>query len=133
MIWLGFKWLWDKFMNGGLNTLAGIYAKYKDSAIESERIKASLVLKQMEAIVQVRIATAGFWEMRLATALIAYPFIFHFISVWLDTQFKLGWKIDAFPSPFNEWQGVILLSFFGISVASKIGTGVVSAIFTSRK
>ena len=42
MIVLAIKWAWDKLMNGGLNTLAGIYAKYKDSALESERIKASL-------------------------------------------------------------------------------------------
>lgn len=70
---------------------------------------------------EIRLATASYWEMRLGTGLIAFPFIFHLWSVWLDTQFKFGWQIDKFPAPMDEWEGAILLSFFGITM---IGGGI---------
>lgn len=63
---------------------------------------------------EIRLATANHWEMRLMTFLIAFPFVFHLWSVWFDTQFKMGWEIDKFPEPFDEWQGAIVLSFFGL-------------------
>ena len=86
-------------------------------------------LAERNARVDIRKATAGFWEMRLMTFLIAFPFASHLWSVWLDTQFKFGWGVDKFPTPFNDWEGAILLSFFGIS-----GLGMVAnAIFSGRK
>lgn len=130
MIWaLKLAWGWLTG-GGGIKALFDIYAKYKDSAIESERIQSQWAMAKLNSILQVRLATAGFWEMRLITFLIAVPFVFHLWTVWLDTQFKFGWKINAFPEPFNEWQGAILLSFFGIYAVSKIGTGIVSGLFS---
>jgi hypothetical protein len=76
---------------------------------------------QMQSAKEIRLATAGFWEMRLMTFLIASPFVFHLWSVWLDTQFHLGLRVDKFPSPFDQWEGAILLSFFGVSV---VGVGI---------
>jgi hypothetical protein len=76
---------------------------------------------QMQSAKEIRLATAGFWEMRLMTFLIASPFVFHLWSVWLDTQFHLGLRLDKFPSPFDQWEGAILLSFFGVSV---VGVGI---------
>lgn len=70
---------------------------------------------------EIRLATASFWEMRLITFLIAACFVSHLILVTLDTNFAFGWRIAKFPSPFDEWEGLILLSFFGVQV---IGTGV---------
>lgn len=123
-------WLWAAswFTGGGLNVLKDIWFKYKDSAVESERIQAEWAKAKLDAMLQVRLATAGFWEMRLITFLIAVPFVFHLWTVWLDTQFQFGWKIAAFPSPFNEWQGAILLSFFGIYAAGKVGMGLVNSL-----
>jgi hypothetical protein len=117
---------------GGLNVLKEIWFKYKDSAVESERIEAEWAKARLDALLQVRLATAGFWEMRLITFLIAVPFVVHLWTVWLDTQFQFGWKIAAFPPPFNEWQGAILLSFFGIYAAGKVGMGVVGALAAKR-
>lgn len=126
------KWALSWVTGGGLNVLKDIWFKYKDSALESERIEAEWAKAKLDAILQVRLATSGFWEMRLITFLIAVPFVFHLWTVWLDTQFQFGWKIAAFPSPFNEWQGAILLSFFGIYAAGKVGMGLVSSLAAKR-
>lgn len=97
------------------------YRAKLDAANRSERIAADLALKDIEAGIrarghakEIRLATAGFWEMRLLTFAIAFPFVSHLWAVWLDTQFRFGWGIPKFPEPFDEWEGAILLSFFGI-------------------
>jgi hypothetical protein len=53
--------------------------------------------------------------------------------VWLDTQFQFGWRIAAFPEPFNEWQGAILLSFFGIYTVGKGVQSIGTAIAMRRR
>lgn len=113
-------------LGGGVNALAAVYAKHKDSAVESEKVKAEVAKKRLDAALegqrlanQVRLATAGFWEMRALTFAIALPFVVHAGAVGLDTTFAFGWRVAAYPAPFSEWEGAILLSFFGIGVASK--------------
>jgi hypothetical protein len=93
----------------------------------------------------IRLATAGFWEMRLLTFAIAMPFVSHLWAVWLDTQFgtfrdncwqqagKTVCGVPAFPEPFNEWQGAILLSFFGIYGGVKAIQYVGAAVAARRK
>lgn len=114
--------------------LKGYRAKL-DAANASDRIAADLAIREIEAGIEarkraheLRLATSGFWEMRLLTFAIALPFVAHLWAVWLDTQFRLGWKIPKFPEPMDEWQGAILLSFFGIYTLGKafqsIGTAV---------
>lgn len=111
------------------------YRARLDAANASDRIAADLAIREIEAGIEarkraheLRLATSGFWEMRLLTFAIALPFVAHLWAVWLDTQFRLGWKIPKFPEPMDEWQGAILLSFFGIYTLGKavqsIGTAV---------
>ena len=131
--------MWMLFLNwlggSGIKALTDAYIKAKSSAVESEQIKADILLKQIDAEMsarrvaqEVRLATAGFWEMRLITAIIAACFTLHLVLVTLDTCFKLGWRISAFPAPFDEWEGTILLSFFGIYTAGKGITAIAGAI-----
>jgi hypothetical protein len=105
------------------------------AANETERLIADTAIKDIERRMhdravakEIRLATAGFWEMRLVTFIIAGCFAFHLLLVTLDTCFKLGWRIPAFPSPFDEWQGTILLSFFGVQVVGQGITAIASAI-----
>jgi hypothetical protein len=131
--------------------LKGYRAKL-DAANTSERIAADLAIKDIEAGIQarahakeIRMATSGFWEMRLMTFAIALPFVSHLWAVWLDTQFGTFrdhcWEqagrtlcgVPAFPEPFNEWQGAILLSFFGIYTLGKTVQSVGSAIALRRR
>jgi hypothetical protein len=101
----------------------------------SERVAAELAISEIEAGMEarkraheLRLATSGFWEMRLLTFAIAFPFVAHLWAVWLDTQFRLGWKIPKFPEPMDEWQGAILLSFFGIYTLGKTVQSIGTAI-----
>ena len=66
--------------------------------------------------------------MRLLTFAIAFPFVAHLWAVCLDTQFKLSWGIPKFPGPMDEWQGIILLSFFGIYTLGKTVQAVGAAV-----
>lgn len=122
-----------------LGRLTDAYVAAKSSAVESERIKAGVIEKQIEAEIaarqaalQVRLSTAGFWEMRLITAVIAGCFTLHLVLVTLDTCFALGWRIAKFPPPFDEWEGAILLSFFGIFAATK-GVNALAAAFAGGR
>lgn len=114
------------FLSGGVLSQYLGYLQSKErmrleAMNETQRLQHEETLAEGRNRVAVRKATAGFWEMRLLTFAIAFPFVFHLWSIWLDTQFKLGWKVDKFPSPFDEWEGAILLSFFGITV---VGVGL---------
>lgn len=74
-----------------------------------------------EAAKDIRLATAGYWEMRLMTFLIALPFLVHLWLVAWDTYWPQPWNVEKLPAPFDEWEGAILLSFFGVSV---VGSGI---------
>ena len=100
--------------------------KVGDFIGKGQDAKAELALKQIDAEIEarknatvIRVATAGFWEMRFITFCIAGIFTLHLVAVGLDTVFGFGWGIAKFPAPFDEWEGVILLSFFGVQVAMK--------------
>ena len=118
-----------------LGKLAEAYQARLRAQNETEKLVADVAIKDIErqmadraAAKEIRLATAGFWEMRLITVLIAAPFVLHLNLVALDTSFKLGWKIPAFPAPFDQWQGAILLSFFGIHVIGQGITALAGAI-----
>ena len=118
--------------------LKGYRAKL-EAANASDRIAADLAIREIEAGIEarkraheLRLATSGFWEMRLLTFAIALPFVAHLWAVWLDTQFRLGWKIPKFPEPMDEWQGAILLSFFGIYTLGKAVQSVGTAVAMRR-
>ena len=102
---------------------------------ETERLVAETAIKDIErqiadrtAAKDIRLATAGFWEMRLITGIIGGCFAFHLMLVTLDTCFGFSWAVAAFPKPFDEWQGTILLSFFGVQVVGQGITAIAGAI-----
>jgi ethanolamine utilization microcompartment shell protein EutL len=125
---------------GGINALAQAYAAHRNAGTEDSRIKADVIKQQLDAALeaqrlaqQVRLATAGFWEMRLLTFLIAAPFVLHAGLVGIDTSLNaIDLDIPSYPSPFSEWEGAILLSFFGLHALGK-GVTAIAAAFTARR
>ena len=116
------------------------YRAKLDAANTADRLATDLAIREIEAGIEahkraqeLRLATSGFWEMRLLTFAIAFPFVMHLWAVWLDTQFQLGWKIPKFPEPMDEWQGAIMLSFFGIYTLGKTVQSVGTAIAMRRR
>jgi hypothetical protein len=106
---------------------------------ETERLVADVAIKDIErqiedrrAAKEIRLATVTFPEIRLLSFLAALPFIAHANAVGMDTIFKLGWRIPAFPAPFDEWQGRIILSFFGLQ-AGLTGISAIASAIRGRK
>jgi hypothetical protein len=130
-----------KFIGGGLlGELRGMLADRQNSDVEKDRIAAEFAIRQIDSETaarqnarEIRLATAGHWEMRLITALIAGTATLHYVLVGLDTCFRLGWRIPAFPAPFDEWEGAILLSFFGVQAASKSVSSIAAAVAIRRR
>lgn len=105
------------------------------AANETERLVADVAIKDIErqmadrqAAKEVRLSTAGFWEMRLVTFLIAGCATLHYAAVTLDTVFRFGWSIPKFPAPMDEWQQTIILSFFGVQAVGMGFTAIAAAI-----
>lgn len=157
-------WLFDKLLSwvgGGIigQIAAPLNEAYKNRLAaqnETERLVADAVVEDVKAQMaarqaqkEIRLATAGFWEMRLLTFLIAIPFAEHLLAVWMDTRwgiyssggmFEHCWisggiercGVPAFPAPFDEWEGAILLSFFGLQ-ASISGINAIAAAIRGRR
>jgi hypothetical protein len=113
------------FSGGLLDKLLGFVERRESerlAAMNSEQQRAHEDrMAARQAAKEIRLATAGFWEMRLMTFLIAAPFVAHLWLVGIDTMWPQPWNVEKWPAPFDEWEGAILLSFFGVTV---VGTGI---------
>lgn len=128
---LGGKLAWGWFTGGGAQALTDIYDKFKDSSIAHEQIQAAWAKNQLDAMVSVRLATINFPEARIATAIIGSVFVTHLVLVGIVTMTGWSWDgkpVKAFPSPFDEWEGAILLSFFGLTAGAKVASGVLDTV-----
>lgn len=119
--------------------LTHAYEVKKRADTDEKKLVADAAIKSIEARMAakaeatgIRKATAGFIEMRLMTFLIAFPFALHSAAVGIDTTFGLGWGVAAYPPPFDEWEGRILLSFFGVQVAGQ-GINAIAAAIRGRR
>lgn len=115
------NWLSGGILGQITGPLLSAYQAKLNSSDQAAQLAASDAIDARKTALQVRLATAGYWEMRALTVAIALPFTLHVWLVGLDTCFRFGWRIPAFPAPFDQWEGAILLSFFGVSV---IGSGI---------
>lgn len=108
-------------------------AKY-DAMNDHEKLEYEDRRDARATMAQVRMATATFWEMRLITFVIALCFVSHLLLVTIDTNWPQEWNVPSFPKPFDEWEGIIILSFFGVSVAgSAIRSSAAKAVLIQRE
>lgn len=119
--------------------LTKAYEVKKQAETSEQKLVADAAIKAIEAkmaakaqATEIRLATAGFWEIRLITFVIAGSFALHLLMVTADTCFALGWRVAKFPPPFDEWEGTILLSFFGVQVAGQ-GISAIAAAIRGRR
>lgn len=123
-----------------LNALTGGLLKAWDSKLKADtdekRLIADAAIADIKAqsvahreAAQIRRETAGYWEMRVATAVIAWPTAAHYALVTYDTMdTSRNLAIPAMPSPMDEWQAAIILSFFGVQLGTKGIQAIASAI-----
>lgn len=122
------------FLTGGVLQRVLDYFIARDAAKlaslnEAERMAFDERRDIRQASKEIRLATAGFWEMRVMTFLIAFPFVVHVNLVGLDTNFLSGTlRVPKFPAPFDEWEGAILLSFFGVAAGVGLGKAAIGAV-----
>lgn len=127
------------FLSGGLlDKVLGYLGQREDARIAAMNATDQRAhedrMAARQAAKEIRLATAGFWEMRLITALIATPFLVHLWLVGIDTMWPQPWNVEKWPAPFDEWEGAILLSFFGVSVVGTVGQAIAGAVaYRSRK
>lgn len=127
------------FLSGGIvERVLDHIAKRDDAKLAAMNDAEKRAFDERESVRQtakeIRLATASFWEMRLITFLIAATFTLHLVLVGLDTCFGFGWRVPKFPTPFDEWEGIILLSFFGVQVAGNVTrTVAATTIVKARK
>lgn len=125
-----------RLLGGGLlDRLAAAYTTHKNAQTDQERIRAEVAIADIQRQIdaqrtarEVRMSMAGLWEIRLIVATIGWCFTLHLVLVTLDTCFGLGWKIAKFPAPFDQWQGQIILSFFGLQAGTQVVGGLLRAL-----
>lgn len=122
-----------------LAALGDAYKAKLTAANDSDRIAAEVTVAQIRAQIdavqaskEVKLATASFLEMRLLAFFTALPFVVHAGAVGMDTVFRFGWKIPAYPPPFDEWEGAILLGLLGIYTLGKGMSSIAAAIGRKR-
>jgi hypothetical protein len=130
--WLG------NLLTGGLLDKGLAYLAERDRAKlaamnDAEKRKAEERADIRQTAKEIRLATAGHWEMRLITFVIAACFASHLVLITLDTLVGYPWNVPKFPAPFDEWEGLILLSFFGVQVADRVTSKIVGASVVKEK
>lgn len=103
---------------------------------DSERLAADMIIrkieKDFEAQSENRRITAGFWEQRLLSFLIGFCATIHFIAITIDTVFQFSWSIPKYPAPFDQYEGIILLSFFGVYALNNTVQTIAKAIIGKK-
>lgn len=84
---------------------------------------------------EVRLATAGFWEMRVLTAWVLTMFVIHLTAIWADTMWNFPWVVEKLPEPIATYEWQIILSLFGLGVANRAISAVatVTTIVTKNR
>jgi hypothetical protein len=119
--------------SGGIvSNLSKAYEKKLEAQSKHDVLLADLDIANMEAELEarrqakaIRLETAGFWEMRLAVGIVAVATACHYAAVILDSIYQFSWDVAALPAPMDQWEGTIILSFFGLQGAVGIGSALV--------
>lgn len=114
--------------NRVLTEIAGRLVHGDDNASRIAVAEINAEVEARKAVAEVRLATAGFGEMRFLAFMITAPFVLHLWAVALDTIFGLGWGIPKFPAPFDQHGWSIMLSYFGLYGATSAIAGVTRAL-----
>jgi hypothetical protein len=109
-----------RFLSGGVLDKAIDYLRARaESAVERERIEASVAIEHIRAELgrrqtqrDVLLAEQG----RLITALMrpafAYPLAAYYGAVIADSLVHFTWNVAALPAPIGEWSGWIISAIF---------------------
>ena len=80
---------------------AEIAKKHIEAEIERRKVQKELIAVE-----------SGWWVTRWCRPFIFYPLAIHIVAIVLDTVFTFGWSIPSLPSPYNELQFAIIMSYY---------------------
>ena len=102
------------FTKGPLARILDTIDKHGSDAVENEKTKADVVKTYVLAQASV-LNGPGWW----LPVVFAVPFAIHSGAVCLYSVFfctscmsPVRWTIAALPAPFDQWEGIIISSFF---------------------
>lgn len=98
--------------SGLLDKLLDHYNKQDSNAAEIAKAQISAEIETRKLQKDVIIAEHGWWVTRWQRPFLFYPCAIHVLAIIFDTVFSLGWGISSLPSPYNELQFAIILSYF---------------------
>lgn len=110
-----------RLLGGGLaQQLRAAYEARLAAANDRDRIAAEQRIAQLEAIQRTRIAGSGRWSLEIPCFIAGAAATGHFaLVVYASTPFAPpGFVVHKLPAPMDEYQGAIILSFFGLSLAA---------------
>jgi hypothetical protein len=126
------KVILDWLAGGILGQITGPLLKAYEAKLQADGDTNKLIASERHRLLEleaesrrqatsIRLATASYWEQRVISVLLVLPFLIHVLLIGIDTNWPQPWNVEKFPEPFNEWEGVIILSYFGVQVA---GSGI---------
>lgn len=115
-----FSWLLQFLTSGILDKLLAYYTQKNtvDGQVAVETIKAEIETRKLQT--QVILNESGWAVSRWMRPFVFYPLALHLNLVILDSIFKFPFDIARLPSPMDQWQGAIILSFFLVRPIEKI-------------
>lgn len=112
--------------SGPLDRILSSIDKHGSDLTDRERIKSDAVTAYVQA--QVSVANSRQWFFPL---FLLVPTAFHYAAVniysvlWCARcAFPVSWTIAALPSPFDQWEGLIVTSLF----IGKAGEAIISRL-----
>lgn len=78
--------------------------------VAKEHIKAEIETRKQQK--ELIVAEHGWWITRWQRPFLFYPCALHVLAIVFDTVFQMGLGVPSLPSPYNELQFAIILSYF---------------------
>ena len=109
-----------RLASGGLlDRVLGAMQARADSAVERERIDATVAIEEIKAELGRRQAQRDVLlaeQVRTITSLMrpafAYPLAIYYGAVIADSLLHFRWNVAALPAPIGEWSGWIISAIF---------------------
>lgn len=123
------------FFGGLASELSKAFQARQNAQTEQARIAADERIAQLQAIQATRSASAGRWSVEIPCFIAGFAASGHFALVAFASSpwAPVGFVVHKLPAPMDQYQGSIILSFFGISAVSVLGKAAVSGIGLLRK
>lgn len=124
------------WLPGLLSTTVSVVGKFADTtgtrittsgAVATAAIQADVAIQATSA--QVIQGDRSWWVTAWERPLLFYLCLIHFGAVMLDTTFHFGWHVPAPPTPYDTYEGAVLLSVVVVQSTASLTQKIIAAIW----